>query len=69
MNPLTPRQLEVLTLAHNGLSNAQIAARLVIEVGTVKQHLHSVYARLRVSGRAPYGGRLMACAIVFVEAK
>lgn len=48
---LTPRELEVLELISRGCTNQQIAQQLVIEVGTVKNHVHSILEKLRVSSR------------------
>lgn len=48
---LTPRELEVLELIGKGLTNQQIAERLVIEIGTVKNHVHSILEKLNVSNR------------------
>ncbi len=48
---LTPREREVLELIGQGLSNQQIAERLVIEVGTVKNHVHSILQKLNASNR------------------
>lgn len=48
---LTPRELEVLAMLAEGLGNKQIAARLAISEHTVKFHLASIYAKLRVSTR------------------
>ncbi len=48
---LTPREQEVLQLIGEGLSNQEIADRLVIEVGTVKNHVHSILQKLDVSDR------------------
>jgi DNA-binding NarL/FixJ family response regulator len=48
---LTPRELEVLKLIGDGLSNQQIADHLVIEVGTVKNHVHSILQKLEVKTR------------------
>jgi DNA-binding NarL/FixJ family response regulator len=48
---LTPREQEVLDLIAAGLSNQHIAQRLVIEVGTVKNHVHSILQKLDVSSR------------------
>jgi DNA-binding NarL/FixJ family response regulator len=48
---LTPREIEVLQLIEQGLTNQEIANRLVIEVGTVKNHVHSILQKLDVSSR------------------
>lgn len=48
---LTSRELEVLELIGQGLTNQQIAEHLVIEVGTVKNHVHSILEKLDVSSR------------------
>jgi DNA-binding NarL/FixJ family response regulator len=48
---LTPREQDVLDLVGEGLSNQEIADRLVIEVGTVKNHVHSILQKLDVSDR------------------
>ena len=48
---LTARELEVLQYIGEGLSNQEIAARLVVEVGTVKNHVHRILEKLNVSSR------------------
>ena len=48
---LTPREHEILELIGQGLTNQEIADRLVIEVGTVKNHVHSILQKLDVSSR------------------
>ena len=48
---LTTREQEVLDLIGEGLSNQEIADRLVIEVGTVKNHVHSILQKLDASDR------------------
>jgi DNA-binding NarL/FixJ family response regulator len=48
---LTPRERETLELIGQGLTNQEIADRLVIEVGTVKNHVHSILSKLGVSSR------------------
>lgn len=48
---LTPRELEVLELIGDGLTNQQISEQLVIEVGTVKNHVHSILEKLNVGSR------------------
>lgn len=51
VEPLSPRELEVLQLIASGLSNQQIAERLVIAVSTVRTHAKNIYAKLEVSSR------------------
>ena len=48
---LTPRELEVLLLAAEGRSNADIAETLVLSVRTVERHLATVYSKLGFAGR------------------
>lgn len=48
---LTPREKEVLDLIGEEYSNREIAEKLVIEVGTVKNHVHSILKKLDVSNR------------------
>jgi two-component system, NarL family, nitrate/nitrite response regulator NarL len=48
---LTARELEVLELIGKGFTNQQIAENLVIEIGTVKNHVHSILEKLNVRTR------------------
>ncbi|MAT45683.1 MAG: hypothetical protein CL609_25405 [Anaerolineaceae bacterium] len=48
---LTPREIEVLELLGKNKTNQEIAESLVIEVGTVKNHVHSILEKLNVSSR------------------
>ncbi|HKY76312.1 MAG TPA: LuxR C-terminal-related transcriptional regulator, partial [Acidimicrobiia bacterium] len=50
--PLSRREMEVSRLVADGLTNAEIAERLVLSVRTVESHLDHVYARLGISSRA-----------------
>lgn len=51
MGVLTRREQEVLTLIGRDFSNQDIANALFIEVGTVKNHVHRILAKLNVSSR------------------
>ena len=51
VDPLTPREREVLQLAAEGLANKQIALSLGISEHTVKFHLSSLYTKLGVTSR------------------
>jgi DNA-binding NarL/FixJ family response regulator len=48
---LTPREIEIVRLAAQGLRNQAIADQLHISEGTVKVHLHNIYEKLGVDGR------------------
>lgn len=48
---LTPREQEVAALAAAGMSNRDIAERLVVSVRTVENHLHRIYHKLGITAR------------------
>jgi len=48
---LTPRELEILRLVAEGLTNKEIAARLHVEQQTIKNHMHNILERLRLNRR------------------
>jgi DNA-binding CsgD family transcriptional regulator len=48
---LTRRERETVGLTVAGMSNAAIAARLVLSVRTVESHLYSAYAKLGITNR------------------
>ena len=50
-DPLTPRELEVLQLLALGHTNPQIGKELVISLGTVKNHVEHIRAKLETSDR------------------
>ena len=55
---LTNRELTVIALIGSGLSNKQIAARLHVEVPTVKHHVHHILHKLGVASRTEAVARL-----------
>jgi DNA-binding NarL/FixJ family response regulator len=48
---VTPRELEILRLVAEGLSNKEIARKLVITEGTVKNHIHNALEKLHMDNR------------------
>lgn len=50
-NPLSGREIEILGLVSTGLSNREIAEKLVISEGTVKNHLTNILSKLGVRDR------------------
>lgn len=48
---LSAREIEILTLAAEGIKRDEIAERLYVTEGTVQTHLHNIYLKLEVSGR------------------
>ena len=48
---LTPREREVLHCIGQGCTNQEIASTLLVELGTVKNHVHSILEKLNVSNR------------------
>jgi LuxR family maltose regulon positive regulatory protein len=48
---LSGRELEILRLVCQGLSNQEIANQLVLSVGTVKTHIHNIFGKLGVGSR------------------
>jgi non-specific serine/threonine protein kinase len=58
VEPLTERELEVLRLIAEGLSNREIAQKLVVALGTVKWYTKQIYSKLGVHSR----GQAVVCA-------
>lgn len=48
---ITPRELEVLRLIDQGLSNQEIAAQLYVSLNTVKTHIANLFAKLEAQRR------------------
>ncbi len=51
IEPLTPREIEILQLLALGLTNKQIAARLKISAHTVKFHVSTIFTKLGTTNR------------------
>jgi len=51
VEPLSEREREVLRLVAAGLSNQEIAARLIVGVSTVKKHINNIFGKLAVRSR------------------
>jgi ATP/maltotriose-dependent transcriptional regulator MalT len=49
--PLSERELEILRLLADGLTNEEVAQRLTLVVGTVKAHNHHIFGKLGVKNR------------------
>ena len=49
---LTPRELDIIRLAADGHSNAEIGLRLHVSIATVKTHLQHIFEKLEVSDRS-----------------
>jgi LuxR family maltose regulon positive regulatory protein len=52
IEPLSERELEVLGLFSEGLTNREIADRLILSLNTVKAHASNIYGKLGVHSRA-----------------
>jgi DNA-binding NarL/FixJ family response regulator len=48
---LTPRETEIISLMANGLSRQEIAQKIFLSEGTVRNHLSSIFAKLEVSNQ------------------
>jgi DNA-binding NarL/FixJ family response regulator len=61
---LTSRELDVLRLLVQGLTNRQIAERLFVSMGTVKLHVEHILAKLGVADRTQAAARAMELSLV-----
>jgi LuxR family maltose regulon positive regulatory protein len=60
LEPVTPRELQVLRLLADGASNAELARALVVEQSTVKTHLIHLYSKLDAHNRTQAVARARA---------
>jgi DNA-binding NarL/FixJ family response regulator len=60
IDTLTPREREVLTLMAEGLSNAAIAARMVVTERAVEKHVTSIFGKLRLAADGAAHRRVLA---------
>ena len=65
---LTARELDVLRLIEEGLSNKEIAAKLSIELATVKNHVHRILEKLHVNRRSEAAARARRHGLVRLRA-
>jgi DNA-binding NarL/FixJ family response regulator len=66
LDDLSPRELEVLGLVAEGLSNAGIAGRLFVSEGAVEKHVTSILQKLRLPPTAETHRRVLA-ALTYLE--
>ncbi|GGB43037.1 DNA-binding response regulator [Flexivirga endophytica] len=64
---LTPREGEVLSLMAQGMSNAAIAARLVVTSGAVEKHTQRIFAKLQLSPEDTAGHRRVLAVLAFLR--
>ncbi len=64
VEPLTPREVEVLTLLSQGLPNKSIAAALGISDQTVKFHVAAIYGKLGATNRTDAARRAFRTRII-----
>jgi len=62
--PLSQREQEVLQLVAEGLTNQQIADRLVISIRTVKKHVENIHGKLGVQNRTQAVARGLALGLL-----
>ena len=68
LDVLSPREREVLSLMAEGRSNAGIAQSLVLTVGAVEKHVHSILTKLRLPATEDDQRRVLAV-ITFLDAR
>lgn len=64
LEPLTPREMEILNLIVDGLSNQEIASTLFITRGTVKWYTSQIYSKLGIDSRTQAIGRARELSLI-----
>jgi LuxR family maltose regulon positive regulatory protein len=64
IEPLSQRELEVLRLAAEGLTNLEIAQTLYVSINTVKTHLRNIYGKLGVTNRRAATAKATALGLI-----
>ena len=64
IEPLSDRELEVLQLISEGLTNREIASRLFLSLNTVKAHSRNIYGKLEVHNRTEAAARARALGLL-----
>ena len=64
IEPLSQRELEVLSLAAEGLTNQEIAQTLYVSINTVKTHLRNIYGKLGVTTRREAAAKATALGLI-----
>jgi LuxR family maltose regulon positive regulatory protein len=64
MEPLSDRELEVLQLVAEGLTNSEIASRLFLSLHTIKAHARNIYGKLGVHNRTQAVARARALGLL-----
>jgi LuxR family maltose regulon positive regulatory protein len=64
IEPLSDRELEILQLISEGLTNREIASRLFLSLNTVKAHSRNIYGKLDVHNRTEAVARARALGVL-----
>ena len=64
VEPLTERELEVLYYLADGMTNQQIAEKLIVSLGTIKAHTHAIFGKLGAENRVQAVSRAREAGLV-----
>jgi LuxR family maltose regulon positive regulatory protein len=64
IEPLSERELEVLQLIAEGLTNQEVATRLFLSLNTVKVHARNIYGKLGVNSRTQAAAKARALGLL-----